>query len=72
MGMEVVAQVLLGPKFPALSYLCGEWNEDTWPDPGSVGLAVDLLDKAHSLEVRLDGSLGIYWRSVCASAAQSS
>ena len=40
MAMEVVAQVLLGPKFPALSYLCGEWSEDTWPDPDSVGLAV--------------------------------
>ena len=25
-GMEVVATVLLGPKFPALLYFCGDWN----------------------------------------------
>lgn len=44
--MEVAAPVLLGPLFPALSFWCGNWSQETWPDQDSVDLAVRMLDNA--------------------------
>lgn len=49
--MEVVAQVLLGPNMPALSYLCGPWRGAEYLSPDSVDLAVKLLDKAYEREL---------------------
>lgn len=51
MTMEVVAQVLLGPSMPALSYLCGPWRGPDYLNPESVDLAVQLLDKAYEREL---------------------
>ena len=52
--------MLLGPKFPALFYLCGPWDEDAWPQAEDAGLAVELLDKAYSIEVRLHLNLVVF------------
>ena len=59
MGMEVVAQVLLGPKFPALFYFCGEWDGVSLASHERLDLAVALLDKAYASEVRVCGEEGV-------------